>query len=156
MADSSEIDAAVITMLSGDATLTAVATGGVFFGEAPQNSDRFVTVSLVTSHDEPKFGGRAYEEVFYDIQYVERSTSGTNAKAAAKRIDELIELQTLSATGFAPMLMRRDERIRYAEVDDVDKSIRWQHRGGRYQVMVAPLTDPNAGAAWTQPGWMQP
>jgi hypothetical protein len=36
------------------------------------------------------------------------------------------------------MVMRRRSRIRLTDVDQVDPSIRWFHRGGRYQVMVAP------------------
>jgi hypothetical protein len=29
--------------------------------------------------------------------------------------------------------------VRSTEVDETDSSIRWYHRGGRYQVMVAPV-----------------
>ncbi len=41
---------------------------------------------------------------------------------------------TLQATGFAVTGMYREARVRYTEVDEVDPSIRWQHRGGKYRI----------------------
>jgi hypothetical protein len=65
------------------------------------------------------------------------STVGGDIKSAAARIDTLLEQQTLTVAGYAPATMRRDSRVRLTEVDDVDASIRWFHRGGRYQVVVS-------------------
>lgn len=138
MPDSSEIDDALVAKLLNDVTLMALATGGVYIDEAKQNADRFLIVSLITAFDEPMFGKRAYEDATYLVKYVERGTSSVNTKAAAARIDTLLELGTLVVTGYNVMVIRRAERIRYTEVDEIDKSIRWQHRGGRYRVMVSP------------------
>jgi hypothetical protein len=137
MPDSSNVDAALTAKLLADATLMALATDGVYFDEATAGKTKFVILSLVTESDEPMFGARAFEDATYLVKYVELGTSGINAKAAAARIDVLLEQGTLTVTGYGLMVMRRVERVRYTEVDDVDSSIRWQHRGGRYQIVVS-------------------
>jgi hypothetical protein len=102
-------------------------------------------VSLVDEHDEPMFGGRAFEDAIYLVVARELSTVAVkNIKAAAARIDELLDPQpplppaTLTIAGYGLMVSRRQSRVRSTEVDEDDSSIRWYHRGGRYQVMVAP------------------
>lgn len=119
---------------------------GVFWDEAGKSlvtgghSTRFVRVSLVEAHDAPMFEGRASEDCLYAVTAVVLSTiSGANVKAAAARIDTLLELGTLTIAGYGFQVMRRRNRIRVTEVDDVDPSIRWFHRGGHYQVMAAPI-----------------
>lgn len=138
MPDSSEIDDALAAKLIGDSVLMALMTDGVYFDEASQNKTRFVVVSLVTAFDEGMFGKRAFEDATYLVKAVALGTSGADVKAAAARIDALLELGTMTVAGYGLMSMRRVERVRYTEVDSVDASIRWQHRGGRYRVMVSP------------------
>jgi hypothetical protein len=58
-------------------------------------------------------------------------------KDAAARIDTLLDNGTLAVAGYKLMLIQREERVRVTEVDDVDRSIRWQRRGGRYRVMTS-------------------
>jgi hypothetical protein len=136
MADSSDIDNAIVAKLLGDATLMALTPDGIFFDEGAPGLRRFVVISLVDEHDEPMFGGRAFEDGLYQVEARMLSTSGGNVKAAAARIDTLLDGGTLTASGYSLMTMRRVERVRVTEVDDADKSIRWQRRGGRYQIMV--------------------
>jgi hypothetical protein len=138
VADSSEVDNALVAKLLADAPLMALMPDGVFFDEAAPGLQRFVIVSLVEEHDEAHFGGRAYEDATYLVKAVALSTSGGNVKGAAARIDALLEDGTLTVPGYSHMTMHRLERIRITEVDEIDASIRWQHRGGRYRVMVAP------------------
>lgn len=137
MPDSSAIDAALLATLVNDATLAALMPDGVWIDEAKQGATRFVIVSLITETDEGDFDGRAYEDALYLVKAVEKSSSGSNAKTAAARIDVLLEDQALTATGYNWMATFREERVRYAEVDAVDASIRWQHRGGRYRVQMS-------------------
>lgn len=111
---------------------------GAFFDIAPAGSQRFVIVSLAVETDEPMFGGSAFEEAIYLVKAVGLSTSGADVKTAAARIHALLERGTLEIVGYGLMSMRRVERVRYTEVDEVDRSIRWQHRGGRYEVVVQP------------------
>jgi hypothetical protein len=147
MPDSSDVDAALVAKLQTDAALAALLPDGVFMDEAGKsivhggNATRFVIVSLVDEHDTPIFEGRASEDALYLVKAVELkpATGSGHIKAAAARIDALLELGTLSVTGYGFMVMRRVARVRITEVDGVDSSIRWLHRGGRYQVVVTPI-----------------
>jgi hypothetical protein len=83
------------------------------------------------------FGSRAFEDALYLVEARALSTSGGNVKDAAARIDALLENGTLAVAGYKVMVIQREERVRITEVDDVDQSIRWQRRGGRYRVMTS-------------------
>jgi hypothetical protein len=158
MADSSAIDNALLAKLGADATLLGYMTNGVYWeDEAPAGATRLVEVSLVSANDEPMFGARAYEDIVYRVKAVEQIRTGTgagNIRAAAARIDELLDGQDLDIEGYGVMVMQRIERIRATEVDDSNTDIRWRHRGGLYQVMVASTETPRI--PWIQPGgWIQ-
>lgn len=141
MPDSSAIDSALIAKLGADATLLSYMPNGVYWDEAPPHAPpsapmlRFVIVSLVDEADVPKFGSRSHEDALYLVKAVGNSSASPNMAAAAARIDILLDGQTLTVAGYTHMVMQRESRIRLTEVDDVDNSIRWQHRGGQYRVM---------------------
>jgi|SRR3954470_15381781 hypothetical protein len=135
--DSSDVDNALVAKLGADSTLLALMPNGVYWDEAPQGSTRFVIVSLVDERDEAMFGARAFEDALYLVEARALSTSGGNVKDAAARIDALLENATLAVAGYKVMVIQREERVRITEVDDVDQSIRWQRRGGRYRVMTS-------------------
>lgn len=139
MPDSSDIDAALVAKLAGDATLAALMQSGafVFMDEAPAGSQKFVIVSLVTEEDAQQFGGRSYEDALYEVEARMLSTAGGNIKAAAARIDVLLDHSTLTVSGYALMALHREARIRLPEVDAVDASIRWDRRGGQYRVVMS-------------------
>lgn len=141
MPDSSDIDGALVAKLLADATLMALTPDGVFVDEAGKslvtggNAKAFVIVSLVDEADAPVFGQRGFEDALYLVKVVELSTvTPSHVKAAAARIDALLEDGTLTVTGYTHMVMNREARIRLTEVDEVDASIRWYHRGGHYRV----------------------
>lgn len=137
MADSSDIDNALIARLGGDATLLALAPNGAYWEEAPQGSTRFVVVSLVDEQDVTQFSGRSYEDALYAVEVRMLSTAAGNPKAAAARIDVLLEDQLLTVAGYTPMRLHRESRIRLTEVDEIDSSIRWYRRGGNYRVQMS-------------------
>jgi hypothetical protein len=148
MSDSTDLDQALIDWLQADVPLAALCQPGlhVFWDTAPAGSTKFVLVSLVDEHDEPVFEGRAFEDTLYLVKAVAREpASAATIKAAAARIDVLLNPQrpmrpaTITIAGYRLLLTRRESRVRMTEVDDVDTSIRWQHRGGRYQVVAAPV-----------------
>lgn len=138
--DSSAIDAALLALLQTDATLKAELPDGVYMDQAPPNCERFGLVSLVMATDVPAFGQRAIEDVIYLVKAVARVEDGSSTKVAAARIDQLLENTPLTVTGYGWMTCHREERVRYMEVDDVDTTLRWQHRGGRYRVQMALVT----------------
>jgi hypothetical protein len=136
-ADSSDLDAAVVSLLSTDPTLAGLLADGVYFDVAPPNAKQFAIVSVMTELDEEDFGGRVFEDVLYLVKAVELSTVPTkNIKAAAARIDALLNRAQFTAPGFGEVTGAREQRLRQTEVDDVDKSIRWLHRGGQYRLMA--------------------
>jgi len=143
--DSSDIDAALVAKLGSDATLLTLCPNGVYVDEAPQGATRFVIVSLVDEVDEPVFGQRGYEDALFLVEARMLSTANGNIKAAAARIDTLLEDQTIMAPGsptvqvhgYTWMTCYRESRVRLTEVDDVDPSIRWFRRGGNYRIQFA-------------------
>lgn len=139
MADSANIDRALIAKLGADTTLLGYVPNGVYIDEAPPKMTRFVIVSVISALDEGKFGGRAIEDVLYLVEARGLSTQTTLAdmNAASARIDALLEDQPLAASGYAWMTMHREERIELTEVDDDDPSIRWYRRGGHYRVQMS-------------------
>lgn len=138
MPDSSDIDNALVAKLGADATLLGYCPNGVYVDEAPPGSTRFVIVSLVDEHDEGQFGSRAYEDALFSVEARMLSTvAGANVKAAAARIDVLLEDQPLTVAGYTWMTLHRESRVRMTEVDDADNSIRWYRRGGQYRLQMS-------------------
>ena len=137
MADPTEIDDAVVAKLVASGALMAIATDGVFFDVAPPGKKKFVIVSLVIGEDEDVMGEEdaAIQTRLYLVKYVEKATSGaTNAKTAAALIHTALQKQPLTITGYVHMVTKRTEPVRATEVDE-DTDERWQHRGGRYEVV---------------------
>src|SRR4249919_2732735 len=118
MADSSDIENAVIALLGADATLLALCPNGAYYDEAPPGSDRFVIVSMLSEHDEPMLGGIAFEDMTLLVKAVMRSNASGDIKSAAARIQVLLHQQPLTVTGYGISIMRRTSRIRLTEVDD--------------------------------------
>jgi hypothetical protein len=135
--DPSEVDAAIIAKLAGDATLAALMTDGVYMDVAPSGKTKFVIVSLAAHEDVHQLGGNAFELSTYLVKAVEQNVSGATVKTAAARIHTLLEHVTLTITGYSHAMTRRAERVRYTEIDNENQDVRWQHRGGRYDVMVS-------------------
>jgi hypothetical protein len=139
--DPSDVDAALCNALkadTGSGGLMTLMTDGVYMDIAPSGVDKFVIVSLLAHEDAYQQNGSSYERSVYLVKAVERNTVGTRAKAAAARIQAVLQDVRLTITGYSHMLTEREERIRYAEVDEEDRDTRWQHRGGRYAVWVCP------------------
>ena len=145
MADSSDIDAALVAKLAGDATLAGLlqTAPAVFVDIAPPGMTKFVIVSLIEEHDEDSFGERAFEDALYLVEARMLSTAGGNIKAAAARIDALLDPQppdlpaTLVVSGYGLMTIAREERIRGTEQDDLDPAILWHRRGGHYRLTMS-------------------
>ena len=139
-ADTSAIDAALLAKLA-DPTLTGLCPDGVFFDVAPPSAKRFVIVQLIIHEDTDGFDTpRAWERAVYLVKGVVLASSGGDVKTAAARIDALLQRVPLTITGYDHMTTLRRERIRYTEVDAVDADIRWQHRGGQYEIFASPIT----------------
>ena len=118
--------------------MRAILTDGAFFDAAPQGAKKFVRVSLVTSLDEPMYGGRAYEDAFYQVTAEMVNPPAADIIAAENRIDALLEdNQTLEPVGYTRMASIRTSRIRTVVPDQVDPSLFWHQRGGIYEITMS-------------------
>ena len=137
MADSSDIDQALIVRLASDSALLGYMPNGVYWGTAPPGSTRFVTVDLVNGDDVPMFGARSHEDKVYRVLARALSTTNPAIKDAAARIEELLEGAVLTVAGYTTMVVERDGYLRFDDQDDVDPSLVWRNRGGLYRVVMS-------------------
>jgi hypothetical protein len=143
VADTSAIYTALSSTLSGDATLMALMTDGVYRDVAPAGKTKVVIISKQA--DDREYGLDkllAYEDVTYLVKAVEKSTSGTAARQAASRIRALLQDAAFSVSGYGLMRCHVSEdngAVEYQEVDPDDTDARWQHRGWLFDVMVSPV-----------------
>lgn len=138
--DSSDIDTALVNKLNADAMLTGYIQNLAWMDLAPEKSTRFIIVSLLDEADAQAFGVRSHEDALYLVKAVVLSTvANANAivKSAAARIDALLEGGTLTVNGYALMTMYRENRVRIDEVDEVDPTVKWLHRGGQYRLVMS-------------------
>lgn len=143
MADSRQIDAALLALLRADAALTAALPDGIHFALATQGAQTFGLVSIVSATEQAMFGppGQrcAFEDITYRVEAVTLEKSPTAGLDAAERIEQLLEDAVLTVPGYTPMSVERLERVRYPEPDPVDASLIWQHAGAQFRVLAAPV-----------------
>jgi hypothetical protein len=137
MSDTGDIDAAILGVLANDPELQA-GFEGVWFNVAPLNVRRFILVEQIDHDDAYAFGGPVFETLLYLIKAVVQDDSPAAAKPGAERIHVLLQDQekAIPVPGYRLRLLQRVERVRLAEVD-TETGLRWQHRGGHYQVIAA-------------------
>src|SRR5688572_28895777 len=102
---SGDIDAALIAKLLADAPLAALVTDGWYYDIAASGKTRFGIVKLMTHTVERMFNGKAFEVPIYLVKAVESGTGTAITKAAAARIDVLLngangEGGTVTVTGY--------------------------------------------------------
>jgi hypothetical protein len=138
--DSNEVDEAVLAVLTGDTALRALLPGGVWFDlTGSPNLTRYGLVSQLHHEDMPAVHSEGgWERYLYLVKAVVLATDSSTVKAAAYRIHQLLHDTTYPVDGYVLMLSQRVERVRYAELDEVTDE-NWLHRGGQYEVFVAPV-----------------
>jgi len=136
------VDAALLAKLN-DPALAALMPDGVFFDLSPPNAKRFVLVTLLLAVPTHGFDpAPLYETSIYLVEAYGLSSSGPDAgvNEAADRIYELLHRQPLTIAGAAHMQTLRTRRTRPpATVDPQDADLRWQRRGGHYEISVSPI-----------------
>lgn len=134
--DGANVDAAIVARLRGDATLMGLMPDGIYFDVAP-GAQRFLLLAIIDGFDTPMFQSRAFENTTYLVKAVAPLSSGADVDRAAARIEALLQRAVLTVADYGRVEVEREARIRVTEPDEVDKSIRWQHRGGRYLVVAS-------------------
>lgn len=146
--DSSAVANALIAKLGADADLLALVPNGVYEDLGPPNAKRFVVVSQILATDTPVFSqGRVIEDALFLVEARLLASANGNAAAAAARIDALLEDGTMDVPGYRVTDMHREEFVRGTEVDEVDPTIVWKRRGGRYRVTAYREIEASAVAA---------
>lgn len=141
--DSSAILNAIIAKLSADQPLLQLMPDSVWEEEAPVNAKRFVIVRQVIAQDKDEFQRRGYEDLVVRIEARTLVSANGDVRAAANRIDLLMDPQgpgaraDLDVPGYRLMVCKREEPVRGTEVDDRDATIRYKRRGGQYRIMMA-------------------
>jgi hypothetical protein len=136
--DSSLVEDALMEKLRTDSQLKSMCPDGVWWDTGDEKSKRFIVCSMVDHSDVAVFGGRAWEDNLFLVKAVMLNSAGGSVKAAAARIDALLNDQALDVGGgFGFMAMFRERRIRITEKDSENSAVRWLHRGGHYRVQVS-------------------
>lgn len=135
--DSSLVEDALMARVRNDATLKSMCPDGVWWDVGDKKAKRFVVVSLVDHSDVPVYGGRAWENYLFLVKAVMLNSAGGSVKAAAARIDALLEDWQIPVTDFGHLSTHREARVRITEQDSENTAIRWLHRGGRYRAHAA-------------------
>jgi hypothetical protein len=137
-ADTSLVDAALLSRLAADAPLVALMPDGIYFDQAKQGALQFVIVSLLDGAYEGVYvAGRAIYSALYLVKAVSKGMSNIAASQAAARLDALLEDQPLTVAGWNGMSCFCEVRLRTTEVDIVDPGIRWQHWGGHFRIEMS-------------------
>lgn len=137
MADPTQVRAGLIAKLEASDDLMDAFPDGVWFGVAPREMTKFILVSTVIAEDERFFNATDGDLRFlFLVKAVEKTEDSTNVDAGAVLIHAALQDQPLTITGYTHQSTKREEHIEYPEVDD-DTDERWQHSGGRYEVVVS-------------------
>ena len=125
-----QLEAALYAKLSGDATLTTLAPGGVWRGIAPLGTTGVVVVfSQISSIDAYTLADRATSTHNYMVKAIAPGETATPAWDAAARIDALLTDQPMTLSSGSVMSVRRERTMTLTENDGGEE---YQHAGGYY------------------------
>jgi hypothetical protein len=139
---------AIVAYLDADATLAALATGGVWTDPAPEAATPitsgavapvFVTVGLLSDRPQWCSGSLGFHDALYTVQAVGPSDRLEDIEAASLRIYELLtrsEAAGREIEGWEIGGLRLEAAIEFPD-PEVATGIRWEHRGGQYRVLAA-------------------
>jgi hypothetical protein len=126
------IDAMMMTVLGGDATLATLAPGGVWRGLAPEGTAGTVVVfSNASGTDDYTLKTRAYTVYRYLVKAIAPGESSVPANNAASRIDALLSDATPTLASGTLMSMRREQTVSMPEARGGET---YQHAGGYYTI----------------------
>lgn len=126
------LEKGIYARLSGDATLTSLAPGGVWRGVAPVDATGVVVVfSQSSALDSYTLADRAMTEHSYVVKAIAPGESAAPAWDAADQIDALLTDQTITLDSGSVLACRRDTIVSLTETDGGEQ---YQHVGGIYRI----------------------
>lgn len=124
------IEQALYARLSGDATLTTLAPGGVWHNVAPAGTNGVIVVFAHASEtDQYTLAQRAVSQSSYIVKAIAPGESATPAWDAANRIDALLNDANLTLESGRLLSIRRERVTSFTELDGGEQ---YQHAGGYY------------------------
>lgn len=124
------LEKALYAKLSGDATLSSLAPGGVWRSIAPSGISGVVVVfQQASATDTYALSQRATTTSSYIVKAIAPGESALPAWNAADRIEALLTDQTLSLDSGNTLSIRRDTILSQTETDGGEM---YQHAGGIY------------------------
>lgn len=137
---SSDVDAALVQLLSGDSEIGVLAPGGVYLDRPPDGVQQFLELSVSGHSVVRTFGGIAYEQFVYELRATTQETTAVDVLACAARIRALLDVtppRLVVPGGEVIASFYRD--YGRALVYDDTTGRRWQFAGGHYEVLVTPV-----------------
>ncbi len=126
------IEKALYARLTGDATLMALATGGVWRGVAPVGTNGVIVVfAHAAENDFYALSNRAVSESSYLVKAVAPGETATPAWDAANRIDVLLNDYAMTLDTGTVLSIRRERVTSFTELDGGEQ---YQHAGGYYLI----------------------
>jgi hypothetical protein len=134
-----EIDAAIYSTLNGDATLSALATGGVWRIVAPEGTTGcYVVFQLIGSPEDVRVmgsSGATIQRYRYQIKAIMQGTSAVTPRSAISRVEVILDDAALALTPQSLLVCRRAGSIPDM-VEPLENEIVYQHVGAEYIVEV--------------------
>ncbi len=128
------VEQALYSRLSGDATLTGLAPGGVWRGVAPSGTiGTWVVFNHISADDVYTLKARAVVNSVYQVKAIAPGESAAPAWQAAERIEALLTDQALTMPTGRLLMIRRQQVVSMTETDGGEQ---YQHAGGIYAIMV--------------------
>lgn len=123
------IETALYTALTGNVSLAALATGGVYEAQAPASAtDNYVIYQYSGGGDENTHPRRSLNLV-YRVEFI--STVRGTARTGAGYIDDALHNVELTITGYANYSTRKDDL--FAQVDNVAGK-QYFRKGGFFRI----------------------
>lgn len=128
------VEQVIYSTLSGDATLSGLAPGGVWRGVAPAGTTGvYVVFNSMGESDQYALAARAFTESDYQIKALAPGESALPAWTAAERIEYLLTDKALAMPSGRLMACRRNQVVSMTEADGGEQ---YQHAGGIYRITV--------------------
>jgi hypothetical protein len=127
------------TTLTGDATLMAIATGGVYRGMAPdQTVPPFIILALQSSSDSLTANAvRLLTQALYQVSVTGPAGMSTQLAQAAARIDDLLKRASGSVTGGRIDYCYREQPL-FIDLPP-ENGVMWSRVGGLYRLGIEQI-----------------
>lgn len=128
------VEQVIYSTLSGDATLTSLAPGGVWRGVAPTGTAGvWLVFNQISESDSYALKARAFTESVYQVKAIAPGESALPAWNAAARIEFLLTDKALVMPAGTLLSCRRSQVVSMTETDGGEQ---YQHAGGIYEIFV--------------------